>query len=129
MQSQSRQQRQTRSQSFIQEFNLLPATLNITIPQGTDQTFNFTIAGYNLTTYTAKLQARTQYGAPTAFVTLTNGAGITLSNGAFSWTFTNAQTNGFPLGRWVYDFEITSSAGQITRLIQGNMTVTPQVTL
>jgi hypothetical protein len=107
---------------------MLPATLPITIPQGTDQTLSFTIAGYDLTTYTAKLQARTQYGAPTAFVTLTNGSGITLGNGSFTWTFTNAQTNTFPLGRWVYDFEITSSGGQVTRLIQGTMTVTPQVT-
>jgi hypothetical protein len=105
-----------------------PAKLPITIPQGTDQTFSFTIAGYDLRTYTAKLQARTQYGAPTAFVTLTNGSGITLGNGSFSWTFTNAQTNTFPLGRWVYDFEITSGDGQVTRLIEGAMTVTPQVT-
>jgi hypothetical protein len=105
-----------------------PAILPITIPQGTDQTFSFTIAGYDLTTYTAKLQARTQYGAPTAFVTLTKDSGITLGNGSFSWTFTNAQTNTFPLGRWVYDFEITSGGGQVTRLIQGTMTVTPQVT-
>lgn len=81
-------------------------------------------------TYTAKLQARTQYGAPTAFVTLTNGTGngITLGDGSFSWTFTNTQTNLFPLGRWVYDFEITSTGNEVTRLIQGSMTVTPQVT-
>jgi hypothetical protein len=105
-----------------------PGVLNITIPQGTDQSFSFTIAGTDLTSYTAKLQARTQYGAPTAFVTLTNSSGITLGNGSFSWTFTNAQTNTFPLGRWVYDFEITSGGGQVTRLIQGSVTVTPQVT-
>lgn len=102
---------------------------NITIPQGTDQTLPFTIAGYDLTTYTAKLQARTQYGASTAFVTLTNGSGITLGNGSFSITFTNTQTNAMPLGRWVYDLEITSGAGKIDRLIQGSFTVTPQVTV
>jgi len=107
-----------------------PAVLPITIPQGTDQTFAFTIAGYDLRTYTAKLQARTEYGAPTAFVTLTSntGGGITLGNGTFSWTFTNAQTNTFPLGQWVYDFEITSGAGEVSRMIQGKMIVTPQVT-
>lgn len=105
-----------------------PATLSITIPQGTDQTFSFTIAGYDLSSYTAKLQARTNYGAATAFVTLTNGSGITLGSGSFSWTFTNAQTENFPLGQWVYDFEITSMGGERTRLIQGKMLVTPQVT-
>jgi len=108
---------------------MLPGTLNITIPQGTDQTLSFTIVGYDLRTYTAKLQARKDYGATDAFVTLTNSAGISLGNGSFTWTFTNAQTNTFPLGRWVYDFEITSSGGQVTRLVQGALTVTPQVTL
>jgi hypothetical protein len=106
-----------------------PAVYSITIPQGTDQTLPFTIAGYNLTTYTAKLQARTHYGSPTPIITLTNGSGITLGNGSFSWTFTNAQTNTFPLGKWVYDFEITSGGGQVTRLLQGSFTVTPQVTV
>lgn len=105
-----------------------PATLNITIPQGTDQTFSFTIAGYDLQTYTAKLQARTAYGAKTAFVTLTDASGITLGNGTFVWTFTHAQTNLFPLGQWVYDFEITSNGGITDRVIQGKMSVTPQVT-
>jgi len=102
---------------------------NITIPQGTDQTIPFTITGYNLTTYTAKLQARTNYGASTAFVTLTNGSGITLGDGTFSLTFTNAQTNAMPLGQWVYDLEITSSTGKVDRVIQGSFTVTPQVTV
>jgi hypothetical protein len=108
---------------------MLPATYPITIPQGTDQSLPFTIAGYDLTTYTAKLQARTQYGAKTAFVTLTNGSGITLGNGTFTIAFTSAQTNTFPLGRWVYDLEIISSGGQISRVIQGSFTVTPQVTV
>jgi hypothetical protein len=106
-----------------------PATYPITIPQGTDQTLPFTIAGYDLTSYTAKLQARTQYGAPTAFVTLTNGSGITLGNGTFTLTFTNTQTNAMPLGRWVYDLEITSGAGKVDRVLQGSFTVTPQVTV
>lgn len=106
-----------------------PGIYNITIPQGTDQTLPFTIAGYNLTSYTAKLQARTNYGAATAFVTLTNGSGITLGNGTFSLTFTHAQTNAMPLGQWVYDLEITSGAGEVDRLLQGSFTVTPQVTV
>jgi len=106
-----------------------PAIYNITIPQGTDQSLPFTIAGYDLTTYTAKLQARTNYGATTAFVTLTNSSGITLGNGTFTITFTSAQTNTFPLGKWVYDLEITSGGGQVSRIIQGSFTVTPQVTV
>jgi len=105
-----------------------PGIYNITIPQGTDQTLPFTIAGYDLTYYTAKLQARTNFGASAAFVTLTNGSGITLGNGTFTIAFTNAQTNAMPLGQWVYDLEVTS-AGKVDRLIQGSFTVTPQVTV
>lgn len=108
---------------------MIPGIYNLTIPQGTDQSLPFTIAGYDLRNYTAKLQARTHYGAPTAFVTLTDTSGITLGNGTFSLTFTNAQTNAMPLGKWVYDLEITDTSGKVSRVIQGSFTVTPQVTV
>jgi hypothetical protein len=104
-----------------------PGIYNFNIPQGATVSQAFTIAGYDLRTWTAKLQARTSYGAPTAFVTLTNGAGITLGNGTFQIDFTYAQTDTFPLGQWVYDLEITNGATR-DRLIQGKFTVTPQVT-
>jgi len=105
-----------------------PGIYNFNIPQGATVSQAFTIAGYDLTTWTAKLQARTSYGAPDAFITLTNGAGITLGNVTFQIDFTYTQTNLFPLGQWVYDLEITNGATRY-RLIQGKFNVSPQVTI
>jgi hypothetical protein len=31
-------------------------------------------------------------------------------------------------GRWVYDIELTSSGGEVTRILEGRFIVTPQVT-
>jgi hypothetical protein len=33
-----------------------------------------------------------------------------------------------PAGRWVYDIELTSSGGQVTRILEGRFIVTAQVT-
>jgi hypothetical protein len=103
-------------------------TYDFEIPQGASVSQAFTITGYNLTSWTAKLQARTSYESTTAFITLTNGSGITLGNGTFQIDFTYTQTEAFPVGKSVYDLEITNGATRY-RIIQGNFVVTPQVTL
>lgn len=105
-----------------------PGIYNFNIPQGATVSQSFTIQGYDLTNWTAKLQARTSYGAPDAFITLTNGAGIVLGNGTFQINFTFAQTALFPLGQWVYDLEITNG-GTRFRIIQGKFNVSPEVTV
>jgi hypothetical protein len=104
-------------------------TCNLTVPLGADFSQPFTIAGYDLTTFTAKLQIRVSYAASAALLTLTNGAGITLGNGTFQINMTNAQTAALPVGLWVYDLKITSASNVVTRLIQGTVKVTDEVTI
>ena len=41
---------------------------------------------------------------------------------------TSSTTAGIEEGMYVYDIEITSSAGTVTRLMEGNVTVNPEVT-
>jgi hypothetical protein len=41
---------------------------------------------------------------------------------------TNSTTSNIEEGIYVYDLEITSGAGAVTRVLQGNITVTPEVT-
>jgi hypothetical protein len=53
---------------------------------------------------------------------------ITPALGKISIHATAAQTNALVAGDYVYDLEITSSTGIVTRLIQGRATVSPQVT-
>ena len=112
------------------------AIYNATIDQGATWTLEVVYkneAGtpINLTGYTAALQIRQNYYDTTALITLTspsNGIVITGATGKINITMTNVQTGGLDEGFYVYDLEITSSGGIVTRLIQGQFTVSPEVT-
>jgi hypothetical protein len=41
---------------------------------------------------------------------------------------TNSTTSSIEEGIYVYDLEITASTGAVTRILQGQVTVTPEVT-
>jgi len=111
-------------------------TFNITINQGA--TFELTItwkdstgAAINLTGYGARMQVRETYSSTSSIVSLTNGSGITLGGSAgtiaivISATTTAALTAPFS---GVYDLELVSAGGVVTRLLQGAATVSPEVT-
>jgi len=112
------------------------AIYNATIDQGA--TFQLTVvykddAGLpiNLTGYTAALQVRQNYYDTTALLTLTSPSGgivITGATGTIAITMTDVQTGSLDEGFYVYDLEISSSGGTVTRLIQGQFTVSPEVT-
>ena len=84
----------------------------------------------NLTGYTAAMQVRQQYSSDTAELTLTspsNGIVITPSTGIVTITMTAVQTAALEEGYYVYDVELTSGTYK-DRLIQGQLTVAPEVT-
>jgi hypothetical protein len=110
------------------------ATTNLIIDQGATWNITFTYKNtdgnpINLTGYTAALQLRTSYDAASASLSLTSGSGIVLGGtaGTIAVTATATQTGALTAGEYVYDLEITSSS-VVTRLVQGRITVTPQVT-
>ncbi len=88
----------------------------------------------NLTGYTAAMQVRTVPDATTALISLTNGAGITITpetglvqvdiTAAQSSTLTSATQAGTP---YVYDLELTAGSSVI-RLVQGVLTASANVT-
>jgi Na+/serine symporter len=84
----------------------------------------------NVTGYTAAMQVRSSYTSATAVVSLTSGAGITLGGtaGTIQITISAAATAGIPAGNYVYDLELTSG-GTVTRLLEGQFIVTPEVTV
>ena len=41
---------------------------------------------------------------------------------------TPTQSEAIPAGRWLYDVEITSTTGAKTRVVEGIVTVNPQIT-
>jgi hypothetical protein len=104
---------------------------NIVIDQGStfSVTFNLTDENgdpLNLVGYTANAQMRKHYTSSNA-VTFT--CGTSGANGTVSLELTANQTDIIVPGRYVYDVELTeTSSNTISRVVEGIVTVTPQVT-
>tara|TARA_R110000772_G_scaffold35266_3_gene85159 strand:+ start:368 stop:703 length:336 start_codon:yes stop_codon:yes gene_type:complete len=104
---------------------------NMTIDQGTDFSSAIDVTdadgdAVNLTGYTVAGQIRKTYTSSTA-VDLTCAVSNATS-GIVSVALTAAQSNAMKSGRYVYDVEITSSGGAKTRVLEGQVEITPGVT-
>lgn len=84
----------------------------------------------NLTTYTARMKVRSSRGAPGAYLTLASGgSGISLaSNGEIQITVPATTTAAIPSGKYRYDLEVISPGNIVTRVIEGDFTVSGEVT-
>jgi hypothetical protein len=108
---------------------------NVTIDQGADWYLDVTYDNpngtpVNLTSYTAALQLRSLPESATAVLSLSTGSGITITgaSGLVAIRATATQTRAIDEGTYFYDLEITSLQSVVTRLIQGQAVVTPEVT-
>lgn len=102
---------------------------NIVIDQG--QTFSFTFilsnadgTPKNLTEYTIAAQMRKSYGAATAIDFTTSKVNL---EGSITISLTAAETSAIRHGRYVYDIE-TESTTETLRVLEGIITITPEVT-
>jgi len=103
---------------------------NIVADQGATFNLNFTIAtdgvALNLTGYTFAMQVRRSSNSSTALLNITSAT--MTSVGTVAVTVSAATMNDVPAGRWVYDIELTSSSGTVTRYLEGRFIVKAQVT-
>jgi hypothetical protein len=112
---------------------------NITCDQGA--TFSRTItwkdsanAAYDIAGYTARMQVRTAANAASFIVALTTENGrisvgnTTATKGQVTLTISAADTANLTAGQYVYDLELVSGGGVVTRLIEGNFKVKAEVT-
>jgi hypothetical protein len=104
---------------------------NIVIDQGTD--FEATIdltspdgLPYNLVGHSVASQMRKNYATATAAATFL--ASHNDAAGQITLILPKADTTDLEPGRYMYDVEITSSGGLVTRVVQGTATVTPGIT-
>ena len=106
---------------------------NLSVDQGTDFSAEVVVEDSsgdvaNLSGYTGAGQIRKTYTSTafTAFgVTVTNAA-----SGLLTLTLSNTVTNAMKAGRYVYDVEITkTSNGEKTRVVEGQVTINPGVTV
>jgi hypothetical protein len=116
-----------------------PGVLDLNMWQGAswDYTLTWQTGGtaVNLTGYDARMQVRETYDATLPVLSLTAGTGITLGGtaGTIVLEATATQTaaiDATPPGpqQYVYDLELVSGAGIVTRLVEGRLLVYPEVT-
>jgi hypothetical protein len=103
---------------------------NITIDQGTTFSTSISLTDENgdpidLTGFTGRSQLRKHY-------TSSNSQSFTVSlnssEGTVGLTLTANQTSNLVPGRYVYDVEVVSAANVVSRIVEGIVTVTPEVT-
>lgn len=105
---------------------------NIVVDQGADYSAGIDVTdsdgdALDLTGYSAAGQIRKTYSSSTA-VNFTASVASPATSGVVNIGLTNAQTNAMKAGRYVYDVEITSSGGTKTRVLEGQLEITPGVT-
>jgi len=111
-----------------------PGNLNLTMYQGAswDYTLTWQTNGtpVNITNYSARMQVRVQHKSSTTVFAITSGTGITLGGtaGTILLEALPATTAAIGAAQYVYDLELVSPAGAVTRLVEGLFTVDPEVT-
>ena len=103
--------------------------VNIVIDQGTTFNTSFTFTDdnddpINFSTYTAASQMRKSYSSTTAH-SFTVGLG---ESGTITLGMSANATSQISAGRYLYDIEVTDANGVRSRLVEGIVTVTPEVT-
>jgi len=108
------------------------AKANIILDQGTDFSTTITVTDDNgnvtdLTGYTGEGQIRKHYESSTS-TAFTIAFGSPRTDGQVTLSLGRTTTANLEAGRYVYDVELTSSANTRSRLVEGIVTVTPEVT-
>lgn len=110
--------------------------LALHIPQGSDyvHTFLYTetdgITPINLTGFTARLQIRQDYESVNFEYEATTANDLTINGplGQIDLQIPNATTAAWTWDEGVYDLEIVSATSVVTRILQGTVSVSREVT-
>ena len=108
----------------------MSGSYNIVAEQGATFNLNFRVetdgTAWNLSDYTFAMQVRRSTSSNTTLLNITSATMTNLGHVSVSVPATTMNT--VAAGRWVYDIELTSSGGEVTRILEGRFIVTPQVT-
>lgn len=101
---------------------------NITIDQGTDFSTSIDVTDdggepTDLTGFTGTAQLRKHYTSANS-----HAFTVSVANGSVTLSMNSAITANISSGRYVYDCELASSSNVVTRIVEGIVTITPQVT-
>jgi len=111
------------------------ATYNITCEQGSTfskkltMTNSSTSAAIDLSSHTARMQVRPDVDSSTKLLDLTSSGGdITLNSSGVIQITVNATATAALAQGGVYDLEIIDSSGAVERVIQGDFSLSKEVT-
>lgn len=116
------------------------AQVNITVEQGSYYSKRFTYkpggVALDLTGYTARSQVRRDARDETVAATATIEFVTPRSTGSFDFILTEAVTTAMETGKtvddkasqYVYDIELISASGRVTRVVKGTLSLDPEVT-
>lgn len=109
--------------------------INLKIKQGSTfrEAFNWLAAGapVNLTGWSARMQIRTEHDSPVVIHELTSeSGGITIRplSGGFDLFISSNDTERFNFEDAVYDIELVDGHGEATRIVEGRVRLSPEVT-
>ena len=111
----------------------MAAIANLTIDQGATFTSDVTVKdaqgnAFNLTGYTAVAKLAKGFASTKTRTNMTTSIATDATTGVVTLSLTATETAALDAERYVYDLEITSGAA-VTRVIEGIITVRPQVTV
>lgn len=103
--------------------------LNLFIDQGTDFSTTIEVADdngdpINLSTYTGRSQMRKHYTSTSYHAFTVTGD----ANGVITVSMNAATTANIAGGRYVWDLELVSSGNVVSRIVEGIVTINPEVT-
>jgi uncharacterized membrane protein YkoI len=104
---------------------------NLNADQGSDFFSQITVEGsdgniFDLTGYTSRGQVRKTYASSTAYDL--HAAINNPTNGLISISLSSTQTAAMRPGRYVYDVEIVDAQNVVTRVVEGQVEISPRVT-
>ena len=113
----------------------MAAIANLSVDQGATFTSDVTVKDANgnpfdLSGYTAQAKLAKGYNSVNTRVSFTTTVAADATTGIVSLQLSKTQTEALDDTRYVYDLEITqTSSGNVTRVIEGIITVRPQVSV
>ena len=99
---------------------------NLYIDQGSDYQVTITVDDTDITGYTVAAQMRKSFCSSTAYnfiAEVSDGPA-----GRLTLALLGEDSDDIPAGRYLYDVEITSPGGSKTRVVEGLVVLTPQIT-
>lgn len=109
----------------------MAAISNLYVDAGSNFSAIVTVRGsdgnpINLTNYTVASQIRKSYGSTTAYSF--NASIFEAVQGKVRVQLSAAQSGGIKPGRYLYDIEVTAPGGEKTRVVEGIVLITPEIT-